>query len=132
MSTIGGIVVPTSAEASGRRTLLDIIDELARPVDASDSTIRALAADAFRAAVRTMNRKGLWPWEIQQEDITITANQRFSTAISPIKKPLVMHYLDEAAGTPDQPIAYMTYDRFVEKYTMDVSGEAHTHNSQPI
>jgi len=73
MPTFGGIVVPTGAEASGRRTLLDVVDELARPVDASDTTIRALAADAFRAAVRTMNRKGCWPWEYQEEDVAITS-----------------------------------------------------------
>ena len=71
MPTVGGIVVPTGgAPATGRRTLLDIMTEIARPVDASDSTVLALAADAFRAAVRRMNRKGSWPWEYQTEDIT--------------------------------------------------------------
>ena len=124
MATLGGIVFPTSSEASGRRSFLDIIDELARPVDASDSTVRALAADAFRAAVRTMNRKGLWPWEILEEDIAITANQRFSAATGAVKKPLSMHYLDEAGGTEDQPIHYVSYDRFLEEFTLDVSGEA--------
>jgi hypothetical protein len=127
MPTVSGIVVATGTEASGRRTLLDIVDELSRPVDASDTTVRALAADAFRAAVRTMNRKGMWPWEIQDEDITITANERFSSVASAIKKPLAMHYLTAAGGTPDQPIRYTPYDRFVEKYTLDVAGEAHTY-----
>src|SRR3990167_11554128 len=102
MPTVGGVVVATTAEASGRRTLLDIVDELARPINAADSTVRALAADAFRAAVRTMNRKGLWPWEVLQEDVTITATQAFSTVTSAIKKPLAMHYLDAAGGTPDE------------------------------
>lgn len=127
MPTVAGIVVPTGSEASGRRTLLDIVDELARPVDPDDSTIRALAGDAFRAAVRTMNRKGLWPWEIMDEDITITANEKFSTLASAVKKPLAMHYTNGAGGNPDQSIGYMAYDRFVEQYTLDVSGQAHTY-----
>lgn len=126
MPTFSGIVVATSSESTGRRTLLDIVDELARPVNAADSTVRALAADAFRAAVRTMNRKGCWPWEVQEEDIAITANQRFSSTIGgAIKKPLSMHYLDAAGGTEDQPITYSPYDEFVEKYTMDVTGQAY-------
>ena len=127
MPTFSGIVVATGGEATGRRAFSDVIDELARPVDASDATVRALAADAFRAAVRTMNRKGLWPWEVQEEDITITQDQRLSTVIGPIKKPLAMHYLDEAGGTEDQPIYYMPYDQFCEKYTMDVTGQATTY-----
>src|SRR3990172_6533340 len=127
MPTISGIVVPTGTEASGRRSLLEVVDELARPVDASDSTVRALAGDAFRAAVRVMNRKGLWPWEIQDEDIAITNNERFSSVTSAIKKPLAMHYLDQAGGTPDEPIGYTPYERFVEKYSLDISGQAHTY-----
>src|SRR3990172_5696646 len=126
MPTIGGIVVSTGVEASGRRTLLDIIDELARPVDASDSTIRALAADAFRAAVRIMNRRGLWPWEIMDEDIIITANERFSTVSGAIKKPLAMHYTDGAGGTSDQRIDYSPYDVFIERYTLDATSQVHT------
>lgn len=127
MPTIGGIVVSTGTEASGRRTLLDIVTELARPVDAADTTVQALAGDAFRAAVRTMNRKGLWPWEIMEEDVAITVNERFSSVTGPIKKPLAMHFLDEAGGTRDQPIDYLPYDRFVEKYTLDISSEPHTY-----
>jgi len=124
MPTIGGIVVATGTEASGRRTLLDIKTELARPVDASDSTVLALAGDAWRAAVRIMNRKGLWPWEIQDEDIAITANERFSTVTSAIKKPLAMHYLNAAGGTRDQPIFYQPYDVFIERYSQDIAGQA--------
>ena len=127
MATLSGIVVSTGREASGRRTLLDIVDELARPIDGADSTIKALAADAFRAAVRTMNRKGLWPWEIQDEDVAITANQRFSTVTGAIKKPLAMHLLNSAGGTRDQKIRFLSYDRFMEKYSMDVPGDPHTY-----
>lgn len=123
MPTFGGIVVATGVEAGGRRTLLEVVDELARPVDASDTTVRALAADAFRAAVRTMNRKGLWPWEIMDEDVAITANQRFSTVASAIKKPLSMHYLDAAGGTEDQRIAYIPYDVFRERYSLDIDSD---------
>ena len=123
MPTFGGIVVATGTEAGGRRTLLDIIDELARPIDASDTTIRALAADAFRSAVRTMNRKGCWPWEYQEEDVAITANERFSTVASAIKKPLSMHLLDAAGGTEDQRISYIPYDVFREEYTLDIDSD---------
>ncbi len=120
MPTISGIVVATGgAPATGRRIFLDIIDELCRPVNAADETIRALAADGFRAAVRSINVKGLWPWEVQDEDVNITANEPFSSVTGAIKKPLAMHYLNAAGGTRDQPIRYETYDRFVEKYTMD-------------
>ncbi|KKN27288.1 hypothetical protein LCGC14_0866030, partial [marine sediment metagenome] len=34
MPTIGGIVVPTSGQSTGRRTLIDIVNELARPINA--------------------------------------------------------------------------------------------------
>ena len=94
MPTFGGIVVPTGQESSGRRTLLDIVDELARPFNAADTTIRALAGDAFRAAVRTMNRKGNWPWELQDEPLTQTINNAHTTLTSSVKKPLAMYYLD--------------------------------------
>ena len=128
MATFSGIVVSTGGSpASGRRIFLDIIDELARPVAADDSTINALAADAFRASVRQMNYKGLWPWEIQDEDVSITANQRFSTVQSAIKKPLAMHYLNAAGGTRSRRIGYMAYERFVEKYNMDFSSDPHTY-----
>ena len=50
MATIGGIVVATGgAAADGRRTLLDVKGELARPVDAADETILAIAGDAWRS-----------------------------------------------------------------------------------
>ena len=127
MPTFGGIVVATGSEASGRRTLLDVVDELARPVDASDTTVRALAGDAFRAAVRTLNRRGLWPWEILDEDVTITANDRFSSVTSAIKKPLAMHLLNVAGGVRDRRIAYEPYNRFVETLNQNISGEPHTY-----
>ena len=127
MPTVSGIVVSTGIQSAGRRTLLDIVDELARPINAGDSKIRALAADAFRASVRWMNIKGDWPWEYQEEDVAITATERFSTVSSAIKKPLAMHYLDAAGGTRDQKIGYMSYDRFVEKYNLDISSEPHTY-----
>lgn len=127
MPTVSGIVVATGGQATGRRTLLDIVNELARPVNATDSKIRAYAADAFRAAVRWMNIKGNWPWEIMDEDVAITANNRFSTVTSAIKKPLAMHYLNASGGTRDQKIYYMAYDRFVEKYSLDTSSDPHTY-----
>ena len=128
MATFGGIVVATGGSpGTGRRTFLDIINELARPVDAADETVRALAADAFRSAVRTMNRKGLWPWEILEEDIDITANNKFSTATGAIKKPLAMHFLDSSGGTRDERLCYIAYDRFVENFNMDYSSGPHSY-----
>ena len=123
MPTVSGIIVSTGSQSTGRRAFSEVIDELARTLDASDSTIRALAGDAFRSAVRTMNRKGLWPWEILQEDITQTANDKHSTVLGSVKKPLAMHHLTEADGTPDREIDYVSYDRFVEKYTLDVTAQ---------
>ena len=127
MPTIGGIVVATGAPADNRRTLLDVVDELARPVDAADTTIRALAADGFRAAVRIMNRKGLWPWEIMEEEVNITANQKFSTISNTVKKPLAMHFLNESGGARERTMRYQSYDRFLEKYTLDYQSEPHTY-----
>ena len=121
MPTISGIIVSTGTESEGRRTLLEVVDELARPIDAADETIRALAGDAFRAAVRIMNRKGLWPWEILEEDVNITANEKFSTISGPVKKPLSMYYLDAAAGNPTCPIWYVSYDRYAENYAQDIT-----------
>ncbi len=122
MPTFGGIVVATGgAPATGRRTFLDITTELARPVDASDSTVLALAADSFRAAVRWMNRKGDWPWEVMDEDISISANEKFSTATGVIKKPLAMHYLESAGGTRSHRISYQKYDVFISRYSMDAT-----------
>jgi hypothetical protein len=122
MPTIGGIVVATGAEASGRRSLRDIMDELARPIDASDSTIRAIAGDAFRAAVRTMNRKGLWPWELQDEDITQTINSPYTTLTGAVKKPLAMYYLD-GNSLPFQRIAYIEYEKLAETYDLSRAGQ---------
>ena len=127
MPTFGGIVVATGSEAEGRRTFLEIINELARPVNATSEVVRALAADAFRSAVRKMNRKGNWPWEVQDEDISITANERFSTVTSAIKKPLAMHFLSAAGGTRDQKISYISYDRFVETFNMDFTSEPYSY-----
>ena len=121
MPTIGGIVVPTGGESDDRRTLLDIVDELSRPFDASDTTIRALAGDAFRAAVRTMNRKGNWPWELQDEPLTQTINNAHTTLTSSVKKPLAMYYLD-GNSQPWERIAYIEYETLVEKYDLSTSG----------
>jgi len=127
MATVSGIVVSTGGgPGSNRRTLLDVVDELARPVNAADTTVRALAADAFRAAVRRINRKGLWPWEIQDEEVAITAAAKFSTVSGVIKKPLSMHFLSGTGGTRESSIPYIPYDRFVEIGNMNfsASGEA--------
>mgnify|MGYP001585148528 CR=1 FL=1 len=121
MPTISGFVVSTGQEASGRRTLLDIVDELARPFDASDSTMRALAGDAFRAAVRTMNRKGSWPWEIQDESLTQTINSAYTTVTGAIKKPLAMYYLDDDS-LPWERIGYKEYESLVETYDLSIAG----------
>jgi len=126
MPTVGGIVIATGGQAqSGRRTLSDVKDELSRPMDASDSTVRDLAGDAFRAAVRTMNRRGNWPWEYQQQNISITSN--FSTVTGAIKKPLSMYYLTSATGNPYIKLWYIPYDRFVEKYSLNVSGQPYAY-----
>jgi len=128
MPTIAGTIVSTGSQAaSGRRSFLEVIDELARPIDADDSTVRALAGDAFRSAVRTVNRRGLWPWEAMDEDITLTANNAFSTLTSAVKKPLAMHYLNAQGGTINASIGYTPYPTFLEKYTADVSGRPHTY-----
>jgi hypothetical protein len=123
MPTFGGIVVSTGSEASGRRTLLEVVDELARPIDASDTTVRALCGDAFRAAVRTMNRKGNWPWEYQEEDMAITANNAYSSVTSAVKKPLSMHLLATVAGAEERRLHYIPYDIFREKYTLNITSE---------
>lgn len=119
MPTISGIVVATGgSEANDRRTLLDVASEMARTINGADETIIATASDAFRAAVRTMNRKGLWPWEILDEDLVMTPNVAFTTLQGVVKKPLAMHYTDTAGGTPNRPITYCPYDRFVEAYSL--------------
>lgn len=122
MPTISGIVVATGTEATGRRTLSDVVDELARPVNADDSTIRALAADAFRAAVRRVNYKGNWSWEILDETVAITQNSRFSTVQSAVKKPLSMH-LVASDGVTDQRLCYIRYQVFMEMFSHDISGQ---------
>jgi hypothetical protein len=121
MPTISGIVVATGTQAAGRRTLLDVESEMARTLNGADETILATAGDAFRAAVRTMNRKGMWPWEILDEDLVMTPNSPFTTLNSAVKKPLSMHYTDTAGGTPNRPITYCAYDRFVEAYSLAVT-----------
>jgi hypothetical protein len=128
MTTVAGIVVPTGGGKSvGRRTLLDIVDELARPVDAADTTVRNLAADAFRSAVRRMNTKGNWPWELLDEDLTITAGQVYSSTVSPIKKPLAMHYLSASGGTRDEGIIYEPYEEFIERWNLNYTAAPHVY-----
>jgi hypothetical protein len=121
MPTVGGIVVSTGSESSGRRTLGDVVDELARPIDASDTTVRAIAADAFRAAVRTMNRKGNWPWELQDESMTMSVNGPHTTVTGAIKKPLAMYFTD-SSNLPDERIGYIEYEKLVETYDMSLAG----------
>ncbi len=118
MPTVSGIVVATGNQATGRRRLIDVVDELSRPVDAIDETVRAMAADAFRSIVRKMNRKGCFPWESMEEDVAISNNERFSTVSSAIKKPLAMHKLNAAGGTRDERIRYEEYDVFLERYDL--------------
>lgn len=128
MPTVSGIIVSTGLEASGRRTLRDILDEMARTINAADEAVRALAGDAFRAAVRVMNRKGSWPWEIQSEELTITGGQRYSTVTSAVKKPLSMHLLSASGGIPRQKIDYIEYGRFMEKYDQNITAEPYRYS----
>lgn len=123
MPTITGVVVPTGTESDGRRTLQDVAAEMARTINGADETVLATASDAFRAAVRTMNRKGLWPWEMQDEDLQITANEMFTTCQGAIKKPLSMHYTDSGTGVQNQRITYVPYDRFLEGWNLDITGQ---------
>lgn len=123
MPTISGIIVSTGTESAGRRVFSDVVDELARPYAASDSTVRALAADAFRAAVRTMNRKGLWPWEVQDEDITLSDSVDKYTLSGPVKKQLALHYINASGGVRDQSLVYVPYDRFLEEYNLNFTGD---------
>lgn len=127
MPTASGIVIATGSEPAGRRSLLEIMDELSRPVNVGDETVRALAADAFRAAIRRVNRMGLWPWEVMAQDINLTANQAYASVGVAIKKQLSMHYLNTAGGTENEPLAYCSYDKFLEKWMLDVSGRAHSY-----
>lgn len=128
MPTFGGIVVSTGGSGSeDRRRLIDVVDELSRPVNAGSQTVRSIAADAFRSAVRKIGLKGNWPWEWQEEDVAIVANQVYSTISARVKKPLAMHLLDEAGGVRDQRIAFIEFDAFMEKYTLDVASEPHSY-----
>lgn len=122
MPTIAGVIAPTGNESAGRVTLLEIVDELSRPLDAADTTVRAIAGDAFRAAVKIYNRKGLWPWEITEEDITLTGNVKQYTLQGAVKKELSCHFLNTTSNTPYIPIYYMPYAVFQEKYTHDIVG----------
>lgn len=128
MPTNFGTIVSTGSQAvSGRRTLLEVIDELSRPVDADDSTVRALAGDAFRAAVRTVNRCGLWPWEVLDEDVAIIADNQFSTISGPVKKPLAMHYTNGSGGVIDERMSYVPYPVFIERFNMNIGGRPNSY-----
>lgn len=127
MATVSGIVVQTGQQTGERRRFGEVIDDLARGIDSSDSTVRDAAADAWRAAVRSMNRKGLWPWEILDEDITLTANVTTASCNSIIKKPLAMHLLDQQNGTRYRSVQYQPYEQFIEKYSLDYSAEPTTY-----
>ena len=122
MPTIAGVVVSTGAESNNRRTLSDVASEMARTINGADETIIALASDAFRAAVHTMNLKGNWPWEMLDEDLVISANNSFTTCIGVIKKPLSMHYTEGAGGVQKQTIGYVPYARFLEGYNLNLTG----------
>lgn len=133
MPTPSGIVVATGGEAvSGRRTLLDIMDELSTPINKDDDKVRRLAADAFRAAVRTMNQKGCWPWELQKQEVALVSSGRFSTISGNVKKPLSMHYLTAPGGLESQRIGLMTHDRFVEKYNIDLYGQPYIYTYENL
>jgi len=123
MATVSGIVIATSGSASqGRRTFIDIQRELISPIDASDDTLMAIAGDSFRSAIRKLDRKGLWPWEIQDEDVAITSGNAYSTVQGTIKKPLAMHLLDASGGVRDERLTFIEYPRFIEKYSLSITG----------
>lgn len=120
MPTIGGVVVATGGNASNRRTLREVVDELARPINASDETVRALAGDSFRAAVRRLNQKGAWPWEVQEQEITWTSGTHTYTVSGNVKLPLAMHIMTATAGVREEHILYVPYERFVEMCNMNI------------
>lgn len=123
MPTIGGFVVATGSQPqSGRRLFREVIDELSAPIDGDDSTVRRLASDAFRAAVRTMNRRGSWPWEYREQTIAMNSNVSTSSVTDLIKKPLSMHYIDPTNGRPWQRIGYVPVDKFRERFAINFSG----------
>lgn len=123
MPTFGGIVVSTGTEAEGRITLAEAAADLARTVNPDDTTVLAIAKDAIRSAVRTLNRKGCWPWEYQEEDVVTTAGSPYVTVTSDIKKPLALHWLTAAGGVEERHLAYVPYDVYREKYTMNVQSD---------
>lgn len=128
MAGPSGIVVGTGGSpGTGRRPLSECVDELARTVNANDTKIRALAGDSVRAAMRRINVKGCWPWEYAEEEIAIAANSKFASVQSAIKKPLAMHYLTASGGSEKEPIGYQSIDRFLECYSLDIAGRAHTY-----
>lgn len=128
MAAPSGIVVGTGgAPATGRRPLSELVNELAITVNANDNKIRALAGDSIRAAIRRVNGKGCWPWEYQEEEIALAANSKFASIQSAVKKPLAMHYLTASGGTEKEPISYQEIGRFLECYSLDIAGRAHTY-----
>lgn len=122
MPTVSGVILPTGSHATGRRTLSDVVDELVFPID-DDDKIKAFAADAFRSAVRRMNFKGCWPWELQTEDLTITNGVRTVSILGAMKKPLSMHLLTASGGTENKKLGFIAYDVYAEKYSLDYSYE---------
>lgn len=123
MATFGGIVVATGGEAEGRITLSEAVADLARTVNVDDEDIRAVAKDAIRSAIRTMNRKGCWPWEYQEEDMVTTAGSPYVTVTSDIKKPLALHWLTAAGGVEERSLTYIPYDVYREKYNMNIQSD---------
>jgi len=122
--TLGPIVSATSGAAADRRTFGELVDELARPYDADDTTIRALAADAIRAAIRKFNAMGCWDWEIQSVEITTSANVSSYALPQAYKRPLSCHLLAASGGLRKDRISYILYNVFVEYSSLNTTGTA--------
>lgn len=122
MAGLAGIVAPTSSYAADRRVFGTLVDEIARPIDADDSTVRALAMDAIRAAIRKFNAMGGWPWEIQTVEITQASGQATYTLPTPFKKEISLHRLDATGGNPDDRLLYVPYQTFITAYDLSRSG----------
>ena len=122
MPGLSGIIAPSTVMAADRRTFGDLVDEIARPIDADDSTVRALAMDALRAAIRKFNALGGWPWERQNVELTITANQADYTLPQRFKKEMSLHRVNDTGGRRDEKLQYVSYEIFVGAYDLEADG----------
>lgn len=120
MAGLGGFVSPTGAAATDRRTFLELKNELAMAANPDDEVTLAIAGMAINAAIRSYNRYN-WPWEVLEQDISISSGTESYALTQPFKAPLSCYLLE--SSRPHNRLGFIPWTSFINEYSHDYDGQ---------